>query len=245
LAIASSLHLKTYGRLTGISGMFYGVIKGDESLGFYWKYAFIMGLATLPFVFKYAIGNSISMFGTKYDIYDSVETYNSRINIGAWIIGGLLVGFGTRMANGCTSGHVLCGISLFSKRSFTATVIFLIAGVISATLRNQLDFLGKGTKVATEMSKFAEFIAYPLYIVLIAFGIFFFVRFYTAKFAREYLMTYLVGLIYGFGLMISGLCRVSKVIGFLTIGKDWDPTLLFVFLGGVVLNTIAFNLIRR
>jgi uncharacterized membrane protein YedE/YeeE len=50
------------------------------------------------------------------------------------LVGGLLVGFGTRMGSGCTSGHGVCGMARLSKRSFTATVTFLAVGMLTATL---------------------------------------------------------------------------------------------------------------
>ena len=52
-----------------------------------------------------------------------------------WLLtGGLLVGFGTRMGSGCTSGHGVCGIARLSKRSLTATLTFLAVGMLTATL---------------------------------------------------------------------------------------------------------------
>ena len=50
---------------------------------------------------------------------------------GTLIAGGLLVGFGTRLANGCTSGHGVCGIARLSKRSIAATLVFMSAGVLT------------------------------------------------------------------------------------------------------------------
>ena len=50
------------------------------------------------------------------------------------ILAGLLVGFGTRLGSGCTSGHGICGISRLSPRSITATILFLSSGVLTATL---------------------------------------------------------------------------------------------------------------
>jgi uncharacterized membrane protein YedE/YeeE len=50
------------------------------------------------------------------------------------IAAGLLVGFGTRLGNGCTSGHGVCGISRFSIRSLAATMTFMLAGILAASL---------------------------------------------------------------------------------------------------------------
>lgn len=51
------------------------------------------------------------------------------------MLGGLLVGVGTRLANGCTSGHGVCGLPRFSLRSLVAVIIFMIVAIITATIR--------------------------------------------------------------------------------------------------------------
>jgi uncharacterized membrane protein YedE/YeeE len=55
-------------------------------------------------------------------------------------VAGLLVGFGTRMGNGCTSGHGVCGLSRLSARSFVATMVFMAVGMLFAVLGNHLFF---------------------------------------------------------------------------------------------------------
>ena len=64
------------------------------------------------------------------------EHFFDQSNIPAWriIVAGLLVGFGTRMGNGCTSGHGICGISRLSLRSLIATCIFVVVAVVTYTL---------------------------------------------------------------------------------------------------------------
>jgi uncharacterized membrane protein YedE/YeeE len=64
---------------------------------------------------------------------DSFEDLSGRSIL--WVaIAGLLVGFGTAMSNGCTSGHGICGISRMSTRSVVATVVFIAAGIVTVTL---------------------------------------------------------------------------------------------------------------
>ena len=58
------------------------------------------------------------------------------------LVAGLLVGFGTRLGNGCTSGHGVCGISRMSKRSLTATVIFMAAAMVTVFVSRHLLGLG-------------------------------------------------------------------------------------------------------
>jgi len=61
-------------------------------------------------------------------------------------------------------------------------------------------------------------------------------------FIKEYLSSFVIGLIFGLGLMVSGICRISKVLGFLTINKSWDPTILFLFITCFLINMITFRL---
>ena len=62
------------------------------------------------------------------------------VNRPIWLVvgAGLLVGVGTRMSNGCTSGHGVCGMAMFSKRSFVAVGVFLTTGILTATIAGQI-----------------------------------------------------------------------------------------------------------
>lgn len=79
-------------------------------------------------IFGYGTSNNFTPFGPEAKI--TVET--SYIG---YALAGLLVGFGTKLSNGCTSGHGLCGISRFSLRSFFAVCIFLSSAIAISTLR--------------------------------------------------------------------------------------------------------------
>jgi uncharacterized protein len=115
IGFAASLLLLTTGRVAGISGIFYGLISSLQSkmsLGF----LFITGLLAGGLVFK--------IFRPEVFI-DTTPN-----NFGLTILAGLLVGFGTAMGGGCTSGHGVCGISRFSIRSIMATILFIFAGAV-------------------------------------------------------------------------------------------------------------------
>ena len=111
------------GRLAGISGIiknFLGSTKEKiDSL------LFLLGLVLGPIIFLFFSKNEIPFLITK--------------SIPILIIGGLLVGIGTSLGNGCTSGHGICGISRLSTRSITATVIFMVAAILTVTLINGLQ----------------------------------------------------------------------------------------------------------
>ena len=123
LIIGSSVVLFFYttGRIAGISGIFANVIttKTNRSSNF----LFLLGLVIGPLIYFYA-SNSLVIF----KITDSLLLI---------IFGGFLVGLGTAMGGGCTSGHGICGISRISIRSMVATFTFLITGMLTVFILQQ------------------------------------------------------------------------------------------------------------
>ena len=116
---AAALFLLVNGRIMGASGILGGLVDGSGRSNWTERAAFIAGLVIVPLLML--------------PLYTEVDTHistNPAVLIGA----GLLVGVGTRLANGCTSGHGVCGISRFSLRGIVATVFYLIAGGVSVLL---------------------------------------------------------------------------------------------------------------
>ncbi len=107
------------GRIAGITGIAAGMLDPASSdRG--WRAAFLIGLIVAPL--------SAMLLGY------TVPIPRMPSSIVAVAIGGLLVGFGTRLSNGCTSGHGVCGIARLSIRSITATMIFMLAAIIVVAL---------------------------------------------------------------------------------------------------------------
>jgi uncharacterized membrane protein YedE/YeeE len=104
------------GRVAGISGILGGLAQAPSD-DRWWRVAFIGGLIVAPLVFS-----AISVHGVP----------PIAITASPWLLvpGGLLVGFGTRLGGGCTSGHGVCGAARLSKRSLVATATFMASGVI-------------------------------------------------------------------------------------------------------------------
>ncbi|HEX4925555.1 MAG TPA: YeeE/YedE family protein [Bdellovibrionales bacterium] len=119
IGVSVSLMLYWNGRVTGISGIINGVLtpaKGDTL----WRALFAAGLVLGGLVLQ----------ALKPEVF--ANTLNSPAASVA--VAGLLVGFGTVMGSGCTSGHGVCGMSRLSPRSIVATVIFIGAGMLSVAL---------------------------------------------------------------------------------------------------------------
>ncbi|WP_323036571.1 YeeE/YedE family protein [Pararhodobacter sp.] len=124
IGAAASFHLLVNGRVMGASGIIGGLV--DRSGWSTWgeRVAFIAGLALVPLLLK--------------PIYNVPVQTNITGNLVAIVIAGLLVGVGTRLANGCTSGHGVCGISRLSLRGIVATVFYLLAGGVAVIVFRHL-----------------------------------------------------------------------------------------------------------
>lgn len=110
---AAALYLLVNGRIMGASGILGGLVDGTGRDSMVERLAFLFGLMAVPPLLV--------------PFYTSVST-NITSNPVIIIAAGLLVGVGTRVANGCTSGHGVCGISRFAPRGMAATVIYLLGG---------------------------------------------------------------------------------------------------------------------
>ena len=119
IGTAAAMFLLINGRIMGASGLLGGLVDGTGRGNLVERAAFIAGLVILPALL------ALSIFPTETKLTG---------NIAVVIIAGLLVGIGTRLANGCTSGHGVCGISRLSLRGIVATVFYLLAGGVSIIL---------------------------------------------------------------------------------------------------------------
>lgn len=116
IGTAAAIFLLGLGRIAGISGVMGALIRGQPPIS--QNVAFLAGLIGVPVLY--------ALIATPPDIGITDQT---------WVLlaGGLLVGVGTRLGSGCTSGHGVCGMSRFSGRSITATLAFMAVGVLVAS----------------------------------------------------------------------------------------------------------------
>jgi len=107
------------GRIAGISGIVGGLWR-PRSDDITWRVAFIAGLIAAPLVYGWAMG--------------SLPRISVSVPPLIVIAGGLLVGFGTRLGGGCTSGHGVCGLARLSPRSVAATALFMATAIVTSFL---------------------------------------------------------------------------------------------------------------
>ncbi|MFK7941582.1 MAG: YeeE/YedE family protein, partial [Paracoccaceae bacterium] len=133
IGIAAAMYLLINGRIMGASGIFGGLLAWEGHRSPYERIAFIGGLVTAPAAALLLQDVSIP---TEFAVTGITSDWT------VIVVGGLLVGTGTRMANGCTSGHGVCGMSRFSLRGIVATLTFLAAGMAAmAVLRHGLGVI--------------------------------------------------------------------------------------------------------
>lgn len=119
IGLSAVLLMAMNGRIAGISGVFSGSVfaeRGDKL----WRALFVVGLIGAPALWALAQGVQ--------------PPFEITGNWALIIAGGLLVGFGTRLGSGCTSGHGVCGLSRLSARSMVSVAVFMGAGMATVAI---------------------------------------------------------------------------------------------------------------
>jgi len=124
IGLAATLLLLFNGRIAGVSGIAAGLVdraSGDER---FWRAAFLTGLVV----------------GTAASVAFGVAAPVARVGFGPGLLvaAGLMVGYGTALAGGCTSGHGVCGLARLSPRSFVAVAVFMAVALITVYVRRRV-----------------------------------------------------------------------------------------------------------
>ncbi len=123
IGLGGAVFLLGNGRVMGASGIIGGLVDGTGWGSWAERAVFLLGVVLLPIVLTPAVG--------------PVATHATE-NVVLLVAAGLLVGIGTRLANGCTSGHGVCGISRLSIRGIVATVFYIMAGGLTVLIFRQI-----------------------------------------------------------------------------------------------------------
>jgi uncharacterized protein len=123
IALSLATMLLLTGRIAGLSGVFAGCFRAPPG-DWKWRVWFLGGMLAVGAVFEVV----------------APTAFDAAPRVPLWLvaIAGACVGFGTRLGNGCTSGHGLCGMSRLSKRSIVATLVFFGVGVATATVTGMI-----------------------------------------------------------------------------------------------------------
>jgi uncharacterized membrane protein YedE/YeeE len=230
------------GRVLGMSGILKGLfVQQDPGSG---RLALLAGLTTaaiplsmlMPSAFTPLPGDTISLTRAA--------------------LGGLLVGIGTALGNGCTSGHGLCGLSRFSSRSAAYTLLFTASGALFSSLSGTASAMGVAVDQAptlllpsAEVVSFALKTAAAAAATFVAIGVS--VRLMrsnksstTSQAAKlaESVSSFLIGATFAAGLTLSGMIMPSKVAAFLSpFTAAWDPSLAFVMGSALAVSSLAYQ----
>jgi uncharacterized protein len=119
IGVASVMLLLFNGRIAGISGILGGVLNSPVQSERLWRLVFVAGLIAGAMAFSLVTGGLAVQL---------------QANLPTLLFAGLLVGFGTRLGSGCTSGHGICGLARRSPRSLVATATFMAFGILTVFL---------------------------------------------------------------------------------------------------------------
>lgn len=127
IGLSAAVLVLLQGRIAGISGIVGGLLKRRVGGDFAWRIAFVTGLIVAPFVYR---------------LFAELPASRIEAGWGMLLLAGLLVGYGTRLGSGCTSGHGVCGLSRLSPRSLAATLSFMGAGFATVFVLRHLFVQG-------------------------------------------------------------------------------------------------------
>ncbi|KAG2078150.1 DUF395-domain-containing protein [Suillus decipiens] len=231
VSIALSVHslLVLNGSVLGISGFVHRSLRGDKA-----AMASVVGLV---------------LGGIAVGIIGNVDTPqpHTASSLLRMVFSGFLVGIGTRLANGCTSGHMICGLSRFSPRSLVATATFFSSAVVTNFFTH--DTLGTpGSLDWTLSNQGRQFLG-----TILSLGTLWFV--YTCSALKNgtgnspklsvlrYLANFLTSLAFAFSLHLANMVDPHKVLAFLALplSSAFDPTLGFVAGSALPLATLLYR----
>jgi uncharacterized membrane protein YedE/YeeE len=243
LGTVAAARMYIFGRVTGISGLLQNSFLPDVKASTLFD---TKRLSSFLSVIGIAIGglicNAVFNGGSFQDW--TVASY-PRI-----VIAGLLVGYGTKLGNGCTSGHGVCGISAFRIRSLVATCVFMLAGIVTAMATGSYLYLPmfKNTLQLDQASiVWAISICICVLLVIVAY----FTNAHCSEFCKSCTgphtvlvlsMEMIFGMGIGISMAVSNMSLLSATISFLDL-RYWNPALAFVMMGAIAVTATAYYLI--
>jgi len=275
IGLSASVLLLGAGEIMGASGIASCIlhpIKTISTPSHHWKVCFLAAF--------FIVAKTLATMENTSSTFDPQLTRDPNLPVVSalgHVVAGLLVGFGTKLGNGCTTGHGICGLARFSRRSLVNVISFMSTGIISATI------CGSGCPLATYLRSSHDSFSKLLptktseNVALVALVLVFFmaasVQLRTVKKAsaenrqfpksssadarareerlnsgRKFFPAAVSGGLFACGLAISGMCKPSKIYGFLDLSGihrgTWDPTLLCVMASGMTISMIGYQFVK-
>lgn len=233
IGVSVVAQLLLLGRVLGVSGAVKGIVQLQPHA---WRYAFVAGmlLASVPLALL---------------VPSAFQSLPPSYSFGRAVVGGALVGFGSALGNGCTSGHAICGLARLSKRSLTYTIIFMATGMIVATATGAAAAAGIATAAPVQLVWPSSAVT-QLWVGLLAASSVAFAALGSwslslsteARKSLEVATTVCIGAVFASGLTLSGMTLPPKVLAFLSpLMAAWDPSLALVMIGAISLAVIGYQ----
>lgn len=231
------------GRVTGISGATTRALKS------------IVPVARLRGTGTFAYDDILFIAGLIFGGFVFAQTM--PLSFGGGFVGsiwrialaGFAVGFGTNVANGCTSGHGVCGIARLRIRSVVNVIVFMLTAMATAALSGTANLYRSIESVGMSSSSFAlpqvstgiaVVIGVPLVLATIS------KQNSRLKDGVSKFLYFFLGAAFAYGLSVAKMTQSRKVIGFLdVVSSYWDPSLLFVFLGALPVAFLGFQMLAK
>lgn len=232
IGLSSASLLLCFGRIAGCSGIYAEVVK-PRGGGAAWRMLFMIGLA---------LGGAVAAVGD--------PRFPSPIPLSpvAYAVAGLCVGAGTRIGDGCTSGHGICGLARFSTRSLMAVCTFMASGALTAFCGQRAAGRRGGAPKFAPV-RWPPRLGFPVAatvgcLAVLSLSVRLAMPSRTdGRLAAVYVSS---GATFALGLSISGMLDQGKVLAFLDVfGEAWDPSLAFVMGGGLGVSLVAHRVARH
>lgn len=231
IGLSAGALLLHHGRIAGISGMVHGVAdrasSGEDTR---FRLTFLGGVAAGA-----ALLARVDAFQTSSAaVVLAADTAGGLPRVA---LAGLLVGVGTKIGHGCTSGHGVCGLGRLSLRSLVNVLAFLSAGVVSAALLYPTAPFGVApTSWPASLTEFGIKAGVALVAPVALTNVAMHLNLVGVSQA-------LIGATFGAGLAVGGMTNPDKVLGFLRVFSGaWDPSLMCVLGGAVVVSFLSYQI---
>lgn len=237
VSLGCSFHLYSKGRTTAFNSTIYSIVTCDKP-SMFWKITMICSMILAAGIFWNSV--HFTALDDTSAFFDSPLTMVSSLNMFGFAISGFLVGFGAKLSNGCTSGHLFCGVPRRSARSMIALILYMITAFLVHTWKNEESILDDTDDAWIDENNYTACVNVVMgisAITIIILIIYFKFGKKLDEMFESILISVAVGFLVTFGMIFGGLNRRSKVADFLSFN---DGSLLVFFVSVLVFNLLSF-----
>jgi len=258
IGLSAAALLLLNGDILGASGLMSSFVVTPKSTltdpSNQWKLFFVVSFFIVSRVFLWILPSALD------DVRTGIDPDIPIVSPLGFILGGFLVGFGTRLGNGCTSGHGICGLARLSIRSMVGVVSFMITGILFASVVPASNPHIRNTPDAMETYAPTTTTSVIVTVIVAIVGISALVGL-TRKIPssdstegqldeltnnRQKILPSIGGaILFAIGLFVSQMTVYSKIFGFLDVRLiakgSWDPTLVIVMCGGFIVSFVSYQ----